>query len=85
MLFEVGCGDDFDDEVYFKRGRVVTPRFPDINFTVLIIKLYSFIRFYRVIIISLFISLRVINFICIFKIIKEKLNNGDPRDFVYFL
>ena len=36
MLFGVGCGDDFEDEIYFKRGRVVRPRFLDIYFTVLI-------------------------------------------------
>ena len=48
MLFEVGCGDDFEDEVYFKRGRVVTPRFPDINFMDLININFSLNRFYTV-------------------------------------
>ena len=29
VLNRVGHGDDFEDEVFFKRGRVVTPRFPE--------------------------------------------------------
>ena len=31
VLSRVGRGDDFEDEVYFKRGRVVTPRFLDFD------------------------------------------------------
>ena len=46
MLFGVGRGDDFEDEVCFKQGRVVTPRFPDINFTDLIIINFSLNRYY---------------------------------------
>ena len=31
VLFRAWRGDDFEDEVYFKWGRVVTPRFSDIK------------------------------------------------------
>ena len=41
MLYRTWRDDDFEDEVCFKRGRVVTPRLPDIIFAVLIIKIFG--------------------------------------------
>ena len=59
MLFGVGHGDDFEDEVCFKRGRVVTPRFSDINITDLIIINFSLNRYYTVYSIYQFIIIRL--------------------------
>ena len=60
MLFGVGRGDDFEDEVCFKRGRVVTPRLPDLT-----IIYYSFNRYYTVYpyLPALLVYQRLINYI----------------------
>ena len=49
-IFRAWRGDDFEDEVCFKWGRVVTPRFSVINFIILIFNKFQFYSF-----ISLFI------------------------------
>ena len=45
--FGVVRGDDFEDEVYFKRGRVVSPRFSEINSLILIFNKFVLFNIYQ--------------------------------------
>ena len=47
MLFGVERGNDFEDEVYFKWWRVVTPRFSDADLIALNYKLFSLVTNYQ--------------------------------------